>query len=225
LLRKSKNFVIRSILERAFPALDDCKIVYNSFVERENSYLHSTGWLESKKRGYPCKKDGSELPWMNYPVIDFLEKRLKCHFTLFEYGCGYSTLFFSKLVNQVTTVEYDREWYDLFIQKIPENVKLVYCPKDYNGKYCRIIGQNSQKYDVVIIDGRDRVNCMKQSIDHLTKDGVIILDDSSRENYIKGIKHLKDKNFYILEFEGLKPTGYEIDKTTILYRRANCLGI
>lgn len=41
------------------------------------------------------------------PVIALFRARLHGHKRLFEYGSGYSTLFFSKLVGDVVSLEYD----------------------------------------------------------------------------------------------------------------------
>ncbi len=57
----------------------------------KNHFLHKSGWMESKKRNYPCRSNGNELPWMNFSVIAFLEERLNKDQSLFEFGSGYST--------------------------------------------------------------------------------------------------------------------------------------
>lgn len=199
-------------------------IFYGLIVWRR-SYIHSTGWVQSIKRGYPCDKNGAELPWMNYSVINILNERLSNDLTLFEYGSGYSTLFFAKKVKSVVSVEYDQRWFDNMEAKKPANVELVFREKDKDGIYCRTITEYEQKFDVVIVDGRDRVNCVKQSLSRLTERGVIILDDSSRGRYLKAIDFAKEKGFRALCLDGLKPTGYHVDRTTILYRDNNCLNL
>jgi hypothetical protein len=211
----------KRILKKTFPGL----AAYVTLIMNKDSFLHSSGWMESLKRGYPCRRDGSELPWMNYSVIAFLEKQLRKDLTLFEYGSGYSTFFYSRLVGKVTCVEHNRSWYESLEKKIPANVKLIFIKQDYGGDYCRSITLNGQQYDVVVVDGRDRVNCIKQSIEHLSVQGVILLDDSDRDNYSQGIEHAKEAGFLALDFEGLKPTGSGSHKTTIFYRNHNCLGI
>lgn len=52
-----------------------------------------------------------------------------------------------------------------------------------------------------------------------------MLDDSQREQYAGGILHARSRGYLTLDFEGLKPTGSGLDRTTIMYRRDNCLGI
>ena len=213
--------MIKKVLKRHFWPL----IIFYRFVLPKSSYLHSTGWVESIKRGYPCKDSGDEAPWMNYAVINILSERLNKGLHLFEFGSGYSTLFYAKLVKSVTSIEYDRKWFDLMLEKAPDNVTLEYKDKDVDGGYCRAINGPGREYDVVIVDGRDRVNCVKQSIEKLSPVGVVILDDSSREKYCGAVEHATAKWFSALNIDGLKPTGYGIHRTTILYRENNCLGI
>ncbi len=191
----------------------------------KKSYLYSTGWVESLKRGYPCENDGSEIPWMNYPLINLLKERLNRDLNLFEFGSGYSTLFYAKLVRSVISVEYNRNWLSLMDSKIPDNVSLIYREKDVDGSYCRSITEFNQEFDVVIVDGRDRVNCVKQAMGKLSKTGVIILDDSDRQRYSEAIDHAKKKGFRTLSLEGLKPSTGKLSKATILYRQDNCINI
>ena len=192
---------------------------------RNDSYLHTTGWLESLKRGYPCREGGMATPWMNYPVVNFLEDRLQSDFTLFEYGSGSSTYFFAKLVAGIVSVESDPSWFEHLAKSPPENVELLYREPDVGGAYCRAIYAQNQPYDVVLVDGEDRVNCLKQSVGALSDRGVIILDDSHRKDYHEGVRFVHDSGFSTLDIAGLKPMGYEMDQTTIFYRAKNCLAI
>jgi len=125
----------------------------------------------------------------------------------------------------VISIEYDRDWFDLIEQRAPGNVSFVYKEKDIDGGYCRAIGEFEKTFDVVIVDGRDRVNCVKQAIKELSEIGVIILDDSSRAKYSEAVDYAENRGFRALSIEGLKPTGYGTDRTTILYRDNNCLNI
>jgi hypothetical protein len=199
--------------------------VFHTVVLCKKSYLHLTGWIESLKRGYPCDQDGTEIPWMNYTVINILKERLNGDLSLFEFGSGYSTLFYAKRVHNVISIEYDKDWFNFIKERIPNNVSLIFRQKDIDGVYCRSVTEFNQEFDVVIVDGRDRVNCVKQSISVLSCRGVILLDDSQREKYQVAIEVALGNGFKALNLEGLKPTGSGIDRTTILYREGNCLGI
>ncbi len=194
-------------------------------VWRKTTYLHESGWIESLKRGYPCDKQGDEVPWMNYSVIAILKERLNKSMRMFEYGSGYSTLFYAKLVSDVVAVEYDKRWLDHISQRSPENVQWIYKANDTNGDYCRAITEFENQFDVVIVDGRDRVNCVKQLVSKLSDVGIFLLDDSRREKYAEAFEYAAGEGFRALNIEGVKPTGRKIDRTTVFYRDGNCLGL
>lgn len=215
----------KKLLKKMFPRFWLYVRVIKLLVKNENSYLHASGWIKSVKEQRPLSPDGNELPWMNYPIIAFLQERLSKELTIFEFGSGYSTLFFAKRAKSVMSVEYDDTWFQLINKNLPENAQIIFKQKDIDGEYCRVIQSTGKQFDVVVVDGRDRVNCIKQSIDALSDRGVILLDDSQREYYSDGINHAIEKGFSPLSFEGLKPTDTGVDKATILYRRNNCLNL
>jgi hypothetical protein len=212
-------------IARVIAARRDALSAHKKLIGDSDSYLYSSGWMASLERGYPCKSDGTEVPWMNYCVVSFLEQRLQNDFQLFEYGSGFSTLFFSRLVASVTSVEHDRNWFEKVHARLPTNVELVLRAEDDDGDYCRSIHAAGRHYDVVIVDGRDRVNCMKQSLGRLTSRGVLVLDDSQRPQYAPGVAMARSEGFLTLDFEGLKPVSCEVGRTTVIYRRDNCFNI
>jgi hypothetical protein len=122
-------------------------------------------------------------------------------------------------------VESDKEWYEQVKRSLPPNAKLIFTEQDRDGRYCRVVGEVGGKFDIIVVDGVDRVNCIRQSIPALSSKGVILLDDSQREKYRPGIDLAREHGFRILGIEGLKPNGSGAYRTTILYREGNCLGI
>jgi len=215
------NTTLKHSLTRRFPKLSACY----TLLAKGDSYLHSTGWIESKRRGYPCRPDGSELPWMNYAVIAFLERRLNKTLSVFEYGSGYSTLFYARRVRNVISVEYDQAWIASIGPRLPPNANVLFVPDDVDGDYCRAIARSGDSFDVVVVDGKDRENCVKQSMQALSSRGVIVLDDSQRAKYAPAIAYAQENGYLTVDFEGLKPTESSWFRSTILYRRENCLGL
>lgn len=216
-------YEIKKILKRVpfVPSL----LTINTLLVNKKSYLKSTGYLNSFRNGYPCDQNGEFLPWMNYPVIAFLKERLKKNINVFEYGSGFSTRFYASYVNHVTSLEYDSFWFEKVKETLPDNATLLYQETDIDGKYCRAIQKTNLKYEMIVIDGDDRSHCMQECLVSLTDDGVIILDDSQREIYRESILLLEQKKFKRIHFEGLKPKGKSMDRTTIFYRENNCFGI
>ena len=70
-------------------------------------------------------------------------------------------------------------------------MKLIHCELKYGGDYSKSVVSTDRKFSIIIVDGRDRVNCILKSTSSLSQDGVLILDDSEREEYQYGVIHLK----------------------------------
>jgi precorrin-6B methylase 2 len=211
---------VRSIIRKILLPL----VTWQRFLLSSSSILKTSGWLKSYVSRKPVDANGSPIPWMNYAAIDFLRKRLRSDFDLFEWGSGYSTLFFSEHVSSVTSVEYDSNWFELVRAQVPKNAQIIHQAHDQDG-YVNAISTTTRAYKVVVVDGRERVRCFSASFEKLTEDGVIILDDSNREKYQSAFEEAEKMGFKRIDFIGLKPRSHRAHQTTVFYRPDNCLGI
>ena len=219
---------IKSILNKTFPSLFyriRLQRQFKRFAKYQDSYLVKTGYLQSFEKGFPVDLKMNPLPWMNYPFLGFIKKRLNKTQKLFEYGSGYSTVFFAERLQSVTSVEYDKGWFEKAkeMTKAFHNTEIVF--QDLNDEYPKAIGKTERKFELIIIDGRKRVQCAINSFNHLQANGILILDDSNRKEYKEIWDFYLGKGFREITFEGLKPNGFSIDHTTVFYRDGNCLGI
>lgn len=192
-----------------------------------NSYLHDIGWFKSSIEQKVVDGAGNPLPWMNYPMISLLEERVPAGLTVFEYGCGFGTLWWAKKAKRIVVVEHDKAWYDKMSPDFPPNVRAIHRPLERGGEYCKTVSQiHNVHFNIIIIDGRDRVNCALHCTDSLAKDGVIIFDDTDREEYKAGCDYIKSKGFKELKLTGIKPMVLSVGtSTSLFYRQDNCLGI
>jgi len=84
---------------------------------------------------------------------------------------------------------------------------------------------SDQKFDIIIVDGIYRNECLIESVSYLSESGVIILDDSERQEYSEGISKVLGNKFKRVNFWGISP-GYLYRKsTTIFYKNSNCINI
>ncbi|HFE37786.1 MAG TPA: hypothetical protein ENK06_05120, partial [Gammaproteobacteria bacterium] len=134
-----------------------------------DSYLHRVGFFYSVGQHKPLNLKREPVPWMNYNAISFLETRLSKSIKIFEYGSGYSTVFYADRASQVTSLEYNKEWLNKIQEMLSgrDNVRLLYKPLEYDGEYCKAILSTREKFDLVIVDGRDRVRCIFNAVDAL----------------------------------------------------------
>ncbi|NEU10331.1 class I SAM-dependent methyltransferase [Flavihumibacter sp. R14] len=188
-------------------------------------YLAEIGWFNTLKSKSPQDENGNPIPWVTYSFIDFIKDRIKKEHAVFEFGSGNSTLFYAKLAGKVVSVEHDQDWYNKIASSKPGNSEMIYCALVPDGDYCRMPLTADQKFDVIIVDGRDRVNCCTQAVNALTDSGVIVLDDSEREFYHPALHSLIALGFKELTFSGISPGLFYRKSTSVFYRSNNCLNI
>lgn len=188
-------------------------------------YLATIGWFKAFDTRQAVDGSGNPLPWVTYSFIDFIKTRLNKELTIFEYGSGNSTLFYASKVKKVVSVEHDEAWYQRIVQEKAPNAEMIFTHLEKGGEYSQKAGLLGEKFDVIIVDGRDRVNCCKYSIDALSNNGVLVLDDSEREIYQEARTFLTEKGFKELPFTGISPGLFYNKATSVFYKADNCLGI
>ena len=185
--------------------------------------LKQYGWFKSFHSKQSVDASGNPLPWYTYPFILFLKPRLKPDFTVFEYGSGNSTIWYAGQVRYITAVEHEAGWIKQIAPKLPSNTVLL--EKPLGETYIRAVQSTGDLYNIVVVDGRNRVKCAIFASDFLTDDGVIILDNSERTWYTAAKEHLAAKGFRRLDFIGMTPIVGIETCTSVFYRDGNCLGI
>jgi hypothetical protein len=214
--------MLSKLLEIIISNIKIFKFLCNS---SRRGYLYEIGWIDSYKTQSPIRNNYQPIPWVTYSFIGFIEPLLNKDMHIFEYGSGNSTLYYADKVNTVTSVEHDKKWYEKLKHNVPDNTKLIYRELQYGGYYSKTIDSIGKNFSIVIVDGRDRVNCILSAIPYLSTDGVLILDDSERKEYKKGIEYLQQSGYRKIDFWGIAPGIFFNKCTSIFYRDKNCLGI
>ncbi|GJQ63492.1 MAG: hypothetical protein SCALA702_25450 [Melioribacteraceae bacterium] len=192
---------------------------------RKEGGLKNDGWFKSFKMKKSLDASGNPIPWFTYSSLKFIETRISENLTVFEYGSGSSTLWFSERVGKITSVEHHEGWFNHVKKTLPNNCELHFV-KDVEGKnYSHYIEKLNNQYDVIIIDGIDRVNCCKIAPEYLTNQGVIIFDNSNRLDYEEGKKYLFTKGFKEIFFYGNAPVVSIYSCTSIFYKDENVFNI
>lgn len=107
---------------------------------------------------------------------------------------------------------------------VSSNCKLIHVPLNDDDKYQQSILHEGE-FDLVIVDGRRRVECVKSCLSNLNDHSCLILDDSERAQYSLAKDHLFKNGFKELAFYGVAP-GLPYKKcTSIFYKASNCLNI
>ena len=167
-------------------------------------------------------RDNNPIPWYTYPAIEYISQFDYTDKSIFEFGCGYSSIFWAKRAKKVISIEDNLNWFDKW-QKEFDETNLDIRWRDEGEIYENAIFEEDQKYDVIVIDGKRRFQCAQVAVQKLADGGMIILDDSDRVNtsdeYKKAIKELKEANLIQIDFYGFCPMNVYTKTTTVFLRR------
>jgi hypothetical protein len=170
-----------------------------------------------------------ELPWFSYGAIDHLTTWLDGSQSVFEYGCGGSTLFFAKNCKSVFSVEDDMQWLTAVSHAVSDhgisNVTLIHRPFDFHfpndfDRSAYVSTIDGAAYDVIVVDGQDcsfneRPTCFRRAEKQVRGGGIIIVDDSWRPTYatLRNTSSAKRVHTY----EGPGPLRYGVTSTDIYF--------
>lgn len=174
-----------------------------------------------------------DLPWWTFSAIDRVEAFLAQHpqARIFEYGSGSSTIWLAKRAGTVESIEHDPNWtsqMEPYVQEHP-NIRLrtvvpthssnPLCASgkaewqgfDFSGYVHAIDG--TEAYDLIVVDGRARSDCLKVALPHLRPGGLIVFDDSYRARYQTALRGCDLARY---DARGLSPGLPYASTTTLL---------
>ena len=200
--------------------------VVSLFRMYNHGYLKKSGWLKSVTTAKSVDANGSPIPWFTFASLRFLESKLTNDLEVFEYGSGNSTIWLSERVGSLVSVEHDKLWFEEIKDTVGalKNSKHIFRSLSSN-EYADSILEVPFSYDVVIIDGRDRIKCCENALTSLKENGVIIWDNSDRIKHQQAYDLLAKSGFRRIDFWGIGPIGINEWCTSIFYRSANCFNI
>jgi len=193
-------------------------------ISRRRGFLDQSGWLMSLRLQQSVDAKGDPIPWFTYSAVYFLTHRVKKGMRVFEYGSGLSTVWWAQHVKEVVSAEHHEGWYKKMKEILPGNASVHYIELHPNGEYSKEALRHG-KFDIIVVDGRDRNNCALNSLPALKDDGVVIWDNSHRDRYQEGIRKLIKVGFKRLDFIGMSGIVDDYSMTTVFYKPKNILEI
>lgn len=199
--------------------------IESSYNLRFNSALENDGWFISWSKKGAYNSNEEPIPWITYPSHEYIKKNLPPSISVFEYGSGNGTLWWASVAKEVISCEHDKEWFQKMSVAIPQNAKIIFAELDIDGTYSKVILRYKNKFDIVVIDGRERVACAINCLPSLTDEGVLIFDDSDRDYYADAFNFLHQKGFRRVDFIGMAPGLLLKCQTSIFYRDNNIFNL
>lgn len=198
-------------------------------------------WFYSLLPGHNPLVD--QQPWINYRASEWLKAYLKPHMRVFEYGSGGSTLFMSKRVAHVVSVEHDESFYHFMVEQLrrngianctpllslPEPLELAktlpYSCESFTSEwpthktmsfeaYVKAIDTYPDRsFDLVTVDGRARPSCVLRALPKIKDGGWLLVDNMERPRY--GIIRTVLEQYECLNFRGVVPSEPQLHQTSV----------
>lgn len=93
------------------------------------------------------------MPWFTLPALVWLKSRDVSGWSVFEYGVGYSTIWWKLNANSVRGVDHDQKWAKMF--------DAVHCVDQQ-----AYVNACSNPVDCIVVDGEHRYECIKHIVQH-----------------------------------------------------------
>lgn len=167
----------------------------------------------------PVDAKGQPVPWYTYPAIEYLRQLDFSDKTVFEYGCGQSTLFWASAANRVVSVEEDDTWYGYLAPKLPANCELIL--ETDLAAYPGVIDRYPDGFDIIVVDGaargRTRFKCSRVARQRLRPAGLIILDNS--DWLPESSRLLRESGLLQVDMTGFAPGNGHTQTTSFFFDR------
>jgi len=171
------------------------------------------GHLESKKLQISINAEKEPIPWFTYSSIEYFSQLDFTSKIMLEWGAGNSSLFFSKKVKQLYSIEHNKDWFELVKKYQITNQQLIYADLDYAERPREL----NVSFDIILIDGIKREDCSKVACSLINEGGLIILDNSDR--YPSIAEYFRNKGYIEVDFHGLGPINDYAWTTSIFMDR------
>lgn len=191
--------------------------------------LQDQRYFASVRDGEFRDREQNYLPWFTYPAIEAIKNWDLSDKRVFEYGAGFSTLFWAARAREVVSVEHNRSWYEKVASMAPSNVRLTLAaideieePTDKTfEQFEAYAGAIDGRFQIVVIDGyarsRVRYQCAQKALPHLDANGLIILDNS---DWLPATAmFLRDAGLIEADFSGLVPGNNHSQTTSFFFTR------
>jgi hypothetical protein len=119
---------------------------------------HFGRWLSALGSNYTVD---AKIPWITFDAFDFISDHLPPTLRVFEYGSGGSTLFWSGLGGNITTIEHDLAWYNLMHSKIgSRSVEIRHIPPTIDPQCSPHYAADPERYSSAALESlKSKISC------------------------------------------------------------------
>ena len=186
-------------------------------------FARTTGHFRSSLVSKALDATGAPIPWYTYPAIELLRNKSFLGRRVLEFGAGQSTLWWSQRAQHVTSFENNAEWYEYVLPQLPQNTRL-HLVDDHMSGFEHLVPPN-ERFDVIVIDGLDRLTAAVKSQHLLAPGGVFLLDNAEGywgpEGTYPIMDLFRESGYARVDFYGFSP-GNSLQHCTSFFFRDRC---
>jgi hypothetical protein len=163
----------------------------------------------------PNKEADQGTPWWNDRAIAYITENLRAGDQVFEWGSGASTIWLCDHGAKVISIEHDAEWVGKVTTRCPAaDIRAI---PDSAEDYIGAIDEFADgSFDIVIVDGLYRPECLVRGASKVKPGGLLILDDTDQQ------KNARARNTALPQWKRVSFTGFKASKDvrqTTFFRR------
>lgn len=125
---------------------------------------------------YTDTDSGLIAPWYTLPALQWLKKQDVKQWDVFEYGAGYSTIWWRLNCRRLSSVDTVPQWGKAMGAWVAQSM----------GAFVSQITFDEIKYDCVVVDGEWREECVEFARDFVKPGGFMIVDNYNQEGFPSG---------------------------------------
>lgn len=194
-----------------------------------------------------CSLLAMQVPWIPFIARDFVAKRLPPRAAIAEFGSGGSTLHWLRIGATVVSVEHDPVWAQLTEQSVANEFRdrldfrpipvlrhpnSVTCEPytawtsdeywqayDFTSYVSALHDLPDESLDLLVVDGRSRVRCLKASLGKVKPSGMILFDNTDRAEYGEALKFASQSGWTWKHFLGPVPCMTSFSQSSVALKR------
>lgn len=112
------------------------------------------------------------MPWYTLPTLQWLKSIDISQWKVFEYGAGYSTIWWRLHAGEITSIDNNKDW--------AQAMGAIYQELKY--EYTSEISVRGE-FDCVVVDGVFREDCARYAKSYVKSGGYMIIDNWQDEDY------------------------------------------
>lgn len=118
------------------------------------------------------------MPWLSYDGQRDIAAHLTPVSSVLEFGSGMSTRWLAQRAGAILSFEDAAPWYRRVRAQLPDSPNVRYVLATTQAEYLAV--PEGELFDLVLVDGRWRDQCVEVGLRHLMPGGVLYLDNSDK---------------------------------------------